>query len=245
VSVHLNPHPFVASLASVLKSSNELRGKAVAAAAVYQELEAKAPAGRRTAESSGREQSNEESPSEESSNQTSSDEASSGGAPSGVASSGGPPHTGHPPHEGTYDKRTLEAVRQLAAAADLPQLVTFTGYVGATFQRPGEGTGDWTVLYLDGRLWSWLLVETKGIVFRRAIEDERSPFGLRDVIWVKENATVGRGSDSLSIESQFLTGEFSSAGDFEAPPPGGGTLSAATGVFCEGRSPGCCRKTPG
>jgi hypothetical protein len=239
VSVYLEPHPFVASLSSVLQSSNKLPGGGVAAGKRYKELETKAEeletkaAARQTEATTrpGGSHVQSESP-------TGDDEAEKQPAQSLL--------TGRfPEQQATYTQRSLKAVRRLADANDLPQLVTFTGFVGATFERPGSGTGDWTILYLDSRLWAWLLVETDGIVFRRPVKDDSSPFGSRDVIWVKENATVGRGCDSVSLEAQFLTGEFSLAGDFETPPLSGGTLSAATGVFCEGRSPGCCRKTPG
>ena len=55
------------------------------------------------------------------------------------------------------------------------------------------------------------------------------------MIWVKENATVGHGSDSLSAQAQFLTGEFTSAGDIDAPL-GRRNAVAATGVFCEAQA---------
>ena len=61
-----------------------------------------------------------------------------------------------------------------------------------------------------------------------------------DIIWVLADAAVGRGGRSLSVEGAFLCGNFTRAGDFEASPTGG-TLAASTGVFCEARSPGCCK----
>ncbi|HET8755844.1 MAG TPA: hypothetical protein VFM58_07535 [Solirubrobacteraceae bacterium] len=140
-------------------------------------------------------------------------------------------------------KRRQRALR-LAATAFVPELATFVGYVGATLrQQPGSETY-WTVLYLDPQLSCWLLVPTNGIVARDRITDEQAPNKQRDVIWVRADASIGVGSGTLSVQAQFLTGEFTRAGDVDAGP-GGGTLAGATGVFCEGRSPGCCKpKTP-
>jgi hypothetical protein len=126
----------------------------------------------------------------------------------------------------------------LAAAADVPELVTFAGYVGAILPREHK---NWCVFYLDTRLLSWLLVLKEGIVFREKVKEEKAPFGQRDVLWVKEDTPVGIGSGSLSAEAQFLTGAFTRAGDFDGGPQGTGTIAAATGVFCEARSVGCCR----
>jgi hypothetical protein len=128
----------------------------------------------------------------------------------------------------------------LAYASNLPESVVFAGFLGAVVQQPGGG--DFQVLYLDLELGNWLLVEDTGILAHAKIKDEAVPFDqTRDVIWVKEDAAVGRGSTSQSVEAQFLTGEFTKAGDFEVPPTGG-TLAAATGVFCEPRTPLCCYK---
>jgi hypothetical protein len=124
--------------------------------------------------------------------------------------------------------------------ADSPDRRSFVGYLGQTFLR-GLGSR-WTQLYLDWNLETWLIIETSGIVARETIPraaGSGAP-GPRDVIWVLADAAVGRGRRALSLEGAFLSGNFTRAGDFEASP-GGGTLAASTGVFCEGRSPGCCR----
>jgi hypothetical protein len=134
--------------------------------------------------------------------------------------------------------------RAFAQSADVPKLVSFVGYLGATITHPAsaapDGTNQWCVLYLDWELHSWLLVERAAIVRRLVLDDQNTTEDPCDVIWVRADAAVRRGSGSLSAEAQFLTGNFTRAGDFEAAPTGG-TLSASTGVFCEGRSPGCCR----
>jgi hypothetical protein len=125
-----------------------------------------------------------------------------------------------------------------AAAPSSPERRSFTGYLGETFNH---GV-DWTMLYVDSSLESWLLIETDGIVARETIPRRAgsgSPAPL-DVIWVLADAAVGRGGRSLTLEGAFLSGNFTRAGDFEASPTGG-TLAASTGVFCEARSAGCCK----
>jgi hypothetical protein len=129
-----------------------------------------------------------------------------------------------------------EVVGALARSDGVPNLVSFAGYLGATVTHDES---DWCVLYLDVELRTFLLVEKDGIVRRKPVKDEKAPSGMRDVIWVKAEAAVGRGGGPQPVESQFLTGEFTRAGDFDAPVSGG-TLAAATGVFCEARSAACC-----
>jgi hypothetical protein len=139
-----------------------------------------------------------------------------------------------------------QASQGLARASGLPELVTFAGYVGATLPKGDADTDHdcWTVLYLDSHLQTWLLVHTKGIVYRDAAHDKQAPLKQRDILWVRADTAVGRGDGSLTVQSQFLTGAFTQAGDFDSGPSGG-TLAAATGVFCEARSVNCCRpQTP-
>ena len=114
-----------------------------------------------------------------------------------------------------------------------------SGISARTFNHGGN---DWSVLYLDWDLETWLVIETIGIVGRERITSAAGSGApaLRDVVWVLADAAVGHGSRSLSVEGAFLCGNFTRAGDFE-PSPTGGTLAASTGVFCEARSPGCCK----
>jgi hypothetical protein len=130
-----------------------------------------------------------------------------------------------------------------AAAADLPELVSFIGFLGGTVAQPGATPSKlWRVLYLDWRLQTWLLVEETEIVDASFVRDDRVPTtGRRDVIWVSADAWVARGGQPQSVESRFLTGEFTRADDFDAPLVGG-TLAASTGVFCESKSPLCCTR---
>jgi hypothetical protein len=127
----------------------------------------------------------------------------------------------------------------LADASNLPEPVMFAGFRGPVIEHPERG--EWRLLYLDLELTEWLLIEASGIIRRSTVKDETVPFEekSRDVFWVKADAAVGRGNASQAVQAQFLTGKFTRAGDFEAPLTGG-TLAAATGVFCEARTPSCC-----
>lgn len=126
----------------------------------------------------------------------------------------------------------------LAAASELPELVIFAGFLGATVTQP-VANKDWRLLYLDWRLMTWLLVQEDGILLAEKVKDETAPSGERDVIWVRADAPVRSGSGPQSVEARFLTGEFTRAGDFDAPPTGG-TFAGSTGVFCEAKTVGCC-----
>jgi hypothetical protein len=126
----------------------------------------------------------------------------------------------------------------LASHSQLPELSTFAGYLGGTIQYDGD---DWRVLYLDWKLWSWLCVRDADILLHHLVDDDTSPFGERDVIWVSADASVGRGSGTQSTQERFLRGTFTGAGDFAASVSGG-TYSSATGIFCEAQTPGCCGK---
>lgn len=141
---------------------------------------------------------------------------------------------------------TGAALRAQEIAADIGaqgDKISFVGYVGDTITHRDT---KWTVLYLDWDLSSWLLIETAGIVARKYIPGSTgmgAPVNS-DVLWVLADAAVGLSRKSLSLEGMFLTGDFTRAGDFDAGA-GGGTMAGSTGVFCEGRSPGCCKpRTP-
>ncbi|MGH2969197.1 MAG: hypothetical protein ACRDK0_09050 [Solirubrobacteraceae bacterium] len=132
---------------------------------------------------------------------------------------------------------TPSATAILAQATDVPELVTFSGFLGDTVPQPSGNV--WRLLYLDWRLQTWLLVEEGEILHAEKVKDDGAPSGLVDVIWVRADASVRRGSGPQSVEARFLTGAFTRAGDFDASPTGG-TLAAATGIFCEARTPVCC-----
>lgn len=137
----------------------------------------------------------------------------------------------------------LDEVEQATTAVPThtPQLFTFTGFLEPTLiPQPGNESKRWQLMYLDLQMTNWLLVENDGIVDRNTVQDRAVPGGTRDVIWAAADAAVGIGRGSQSVEARFLTGEFTRAADFLASPSGG-TLAAATGVFCEAQSVGCCR----
>ena len=146
-----------------------------------------------------------------------------------------------PPPVGAAGKKAPPAGTpvDLAKAPHVPELVVFAGFLGANIKDPGGA--DWRLLYLDLRLLNWLLVEEGGILYNDTIEDDKVPGKRRDVIWVDADAAVGKGSGSQSVQARFLTGEFTRAGDFDAPLTGA-TLSASTGVFCEAKTPLCCTR---
>jgi hypothetical protein len=124
------------------------------------------------------------------------------------------------------------------ALASLPDLVTFAGYVGGIVDdTAGTTKKEWVVFYLDSRLASWLLVESGGVVFREEVKDASG--GKRDVIWVRADASVGRGRGAQTNQERFLRGDFTAAGDFAATPTGG-TTPAATGILVDATTPGCC-----
>jgi hypothetical protein len=134
--------------------------------------------------------------------------------------------------------KSSSAVSDLVKASNLPGVVTFVGFVGEKVSHPSSSR-DWRVLFLDMALDRWLLVEEDGIVDWEQITDDKIPHKKCDVIWVKKDAAVGNGRGSLSVEAQFLTGEFTRAGEFEATLTGG-THAASTGVFCEATTATCC-----
>jgi hypothetical protein len=135
-----------------------------------------------------------------------------------------------------------DVANALAQDPNVPELDSFAGYLGGVAGTDTAGE-KWRLLYFDSKLRTWLLVEETAILFRDAIQDDKSPFGQRDVIWVDSRTSVSHGSGALpagGLQARFLRGELISAGDFKEEADGG-TLSVSTGIFCEARSVGCCR----
>ena len=104
-----------------------------------------------------------------------------------------------------------------------------------TESPPGENP--WQILYLDAKLLTWLLVQHDEILYHQRMADDKAAFNQRDVIWVRADALVGRSTGSPSA---WLSGSFTRAVEFTPPLTGGGAASAATGVFCDVATPGCC-----
>jgi hypothetical protein len=126
----------------------------------------------------------------------------------------------------------------LAEATKVSELVPFVGFVGGAVKR--RDGSDWRVLYLSWSLATWLFIEADGIRASAEIEDRTVPGGRRGVLWVDAHAVVGRCEQRRqSMEARFLTGEFVTAGDFDAPLDGG-SGAGTTGLFSDARTPSCC-----
>jgi hypothetical protein len=140
------------------------------------------------------------------------------------------------------DMEESEAATQAAQLAGIPELFTFAGFLGEAVAQPGVPNKQWQLMYLDLQLKNWLLVEQAGVISTESVTEDKAPEGQMDVLWVTADTAVGIGSGSQSLEAQFLTGDFTRAADFRTSV-GGGTLAAATGIFCDAQSIGCCRPT--
>jgi hypothetical protein len=132
-----------------------------------------------------------------------------------------------------------DVARTLAHDATVSGVMTYAGYLGGVLGD--EASGKWIVLYLDAKLLTWLVVQEAGIVLHRRMEDKTAPDCKRDVIWVKRDAFVTKGSTPPSPEKRFLQGDLIRAGEFSASLTAP-TLSSATGIFCEADTIGCCKK---
>jgi hypothetical protein len=119
----------------------------------------------------------------------------------------------------------------------VPELSLFAGFLAGQVIGPQNETSQ--LVYLDARLYSWLVVKETDIVVHERMKDAGAPYGVRDVLWVRRNATLLQGTGSRSNQGRFLVGELTVAGDFAASTTGG-TFSAATGLLCEAATPGCC-----
>jgi hypothetical protein len=141
------------------------------------------------------------------------------------------------------DDSDMALANSLANESHVPELVTFAGFLGGTLEyTAGRETTKWRLLYLDAKLVTWLLVRESEIVQRASVEDRRTPFGGRDVIWIAADTSVSRGSGAPQpeeVQARYLRGDFTRAGDFAATI-NSGTFSSPTGVFCEHPTPGCC-----
>jgi hypothetical protein len=135
-----------------------------------------------------------------------------------------------------------ELANELANLTDLPELYTFAGYLGGLVADEKDPTkANWQLLYLDAKLLTWLLLDEASIVLTNRVDDETSPLGSRDYVWLKTDASVSRGEgppQPNEIQARFLRGDFVSAGDFAASVTGG-TFASVTGPACP-LTPGCC-----
>jgi hypothetical protein len=126
-----------------------------------------------------------------------------------------------------------------AAADQIPDLIPFDGFINGTVVQPG-GASFW-LLYRDWQMLNWMLLEAAGIRHVDVLPDDDVPTRQRDLVWVTPDTAVGYGTGTQSSDARFLTGDFTRAGNFEAPPSGG-TFSATSGprshLCCYGRSRG-------
>lgn len=137
-----------------------------------------------------------------------------------------------------------DLVNELAKTTDLPELYTFAGYLGGIVVDVKDPTqANWQILYLDAKLLTWLLVDQEDIVATNRVDDDTSPFGSRNYVWLKSDASVSQGEgppQKHEIEARYLRGDFVSAADFAASVTGG-TFAPVTGPLCP-LTPGCCGK---
>jgi hypothetical protein len=134
------------------------------------------------------------------------------------------------------------AVNAFACERGLPELTTFSGYLGGTVDEPSGKT--WRVMYQDQKAVTWLLVPDQEIVYHQRVADHKAAFGRRDVIWVKADAPVRQGRRGESEQSMFLVGSFTNAGDLHASLIVGSTYGGDSGILCA-PTPECCGKHTG
>jgi hypothetical protein len=142
------------------------------------------------------------------------------------------------------DEAQWKRLTKTAAGEELPELVTFIGFLGATFDVRHREPKTWRVLFTDAPLQNWYLIPEERIVYHYRMPDDGSPFRRRDVIWVDRDAITTRGGAPPRPEAQadFLLGEFTRAGDLPGPGGTGGGPGPATGVFCDAITPECCTR---
>jgi hypothetical protein len=142
-------------------------------------------------------------------------------------------------------KASANANNELARAYaeySTEKYVTLEGYLGARFEVNGT---KWQMVYGDPECSTWVIIRDDAIVRYRSGEEKKPPFGELDVLWLKADASVLRGRESLDaneIHARTLRGEFIQAGEVDASMTGG-TFSGATGFFCPTPPGGCGRRS--
>ena len=151
------------------------------------------------------------------------------------------------PNDSFVKKRDLTEAQALADALaqddHTPEFVTFDGLLGGNLEDNPTSKVLWRVLYRDPKLETWLLVLETDILFRDTLRDDRMPFRERDVIWLKRDTAVGKGSGPLQsgeIQARQLRGGFTAAGDVAAALTGDAGPASDSGVYCGG---GCTRRS--
>jgi hypothetical protein len=136
---------------------------------------------------------------------------------------------------GTTVKR--EVIDRFGTESQSPKLIVLGGYLGG--QAKNKADVRWQVIFTNASASRWLVVPVEAIKLHSRIEDRTAAYGLRDLIWVGADTPVGSGDTSSSVQSLFLSGGLTSAGEFAASPQAG-TGQRGGGLADESTSPLCC-----
>jgi hypothetical protein len=131
------------------------------------------------------------------------------------------------------------AIDIFTAAAGQYTLVA--GYVGGCWRGGGDDMVR-QVLFVTAKLASWLLVPLDDIQLFNRIEDDRAPFGVRDILWLRPDTRVVQGQESDSVPRSYLNGPFIRADEL-ASSARTGTYARTGGLLDEAITPGCCPGT--
>ena len=127
-----------------------------------------------------------------------------------------------------------------AAPASGNRFRSFAGYLGGSVADPlGSSTFRWQLLFIDTNLHSWLIVRTTDILYFDRVQDDTAAGGLRDYVWVGEDALIGRGDPANSAAAVVRSGAFSRAGDL-ATSLRGDTNTRRSGLMVDSMTPVCC-----
>jgi len=123
------------------------------------------------------------------------------------------------------------------APADAKLFRSFSGYFGGAIKDPLQRPKlRWQVLFLDLHLQHWLIVESKDILYFDRVRDDTAACGLRDYLWVGEDALIGRGGAANSADAVVRSGAFSRAGDLALSLPGD-TRGRRRGLMVDAETP--------
>lgn len=140
---------------------------------------------------------------------------------------------------GSLDAATDESVTNFLNDRDRPELVILSGYLAGCVNKDEQ----WHVLFLDETAESYVLVRPPDIHFHNRIDVDGAPFGKVDLLWVKAEASVLRGTRGESVTARITNGSFVRARDFRASLTGG-TMAGMSelGPLCTALTPCCCNK---
>jgi hypothetical protein len=117
---------------------------------------------------------------------------------------------------------------------------SFPGYLGGSVDDPlRRDSSKWQVLFLDVNLQQWLIVKSEDILYFDRVQDPTAACGLRDFVWVPEDALIGRGGPANDPDAVVRSGAFSRAGDL-ATALRGDTNAPRSGLMVDSLTPLCC-----